>query len=165
MPGDIVGNMRWFQHGHYKAKFQSGLEGVLLSRPLLEGTVRRHVQQLPNVRIVDHSRVLGLLVERMAPLFTAFACSSLAEAPIAAAPTSSSMLRGRGSRFAGVARAARLWQAGVEEVNVGIGYTTRIYRRLPGDLDGDMRRAPRAAGRRARSASGSCSRWRGTAGS
>ena len=26
----------------------------------------------------------------------------------------------------------------VEEVNVGIGYTTRLYRRLPSDLDGDM---------------------------
>ncbi len=26
VPGDIVGNMRWFQHGYYKARFQSGLK-------------------------------------------------------------------------------------------------------------------------------------------
>ena len=57
--GDVVGNVRWFQHGYYKAKFQSGLNGILLSRPLLEGTLRRRVQQLPNVRIVDNTRVMG----------------------------------------------------------------------------------------------------------
>ena len=45
VPGDVVGNIRWFQHGHYKARFQSGLDGVLLSRPLLEVTVRRRVQR------------------------------------------------------------------------------------------------------------------------
>ena len=38
VPGDVIGNVRWFQHGYYKAKFQSGLDGLLLSRPLLEGT-------------------------------------------------------------------------------------------------------------------------------
>ena len=35
VPGDVIGNIRWHQHGHYKAKFASGLEGLLLSRPLL----------------------------------------------------------------------------------------------------------------------------------
>ena len=60
--GDLIGNARWFQHGHYKAKFNSGLEALLLSRPFLEGTVRRQVMKLPNVRIVDNSRVVGLLV-------------------------------------------------------------------------------------------------------
>ena len=29
--GDVVGTARWFQHGHYKAKFQSGLDALLLS--------------------------------------------------------------------------------------------------------------------------------------
>ena len=51
IPGDVVGNIRWFQHGYYKAKFQSGLDGVLLSRPLLEGTLRRRVAALANVAI------------------------------------------------------------------------------------------------------------------
>ena len=55
VPGDVIGSIRWFQHGSYKARFASDLEGVLLSRPLLEGTLRRRVLQLPNVRIVDHS--------------------------------------------------------------------------------------------------------------
>src|SRR5690349_12066192 len=32
VPGDVIGDVRWFQHGFYKAKFQSGLGGVLLSR-------------------------------------------------------------------------------------------------------------------------------------
>ena len=38
--GDVIGDVRWFQHGHYKAKFQSELGGILLSRPLLESTIR-----------------------------------------------------------------------------------------------------------------------------
>ena len=46
IPGDVIGNMRWFQHGYYKAKFTSGLDGLLLSRPLLEVTIRRRVQRL-----------------------------------------------------------------------------------------------------------------------
>src|SRR4029450_8810008 len=41
VPGDIVGNIRWFQHGHYKAQFSSGIDGVLFSRPLIEVTLRR----------------------------------------------------------------------------------------------------------------------------
>ena len=40
VPGDVVGSIRWFQHGYYKAKYQSGLDGLLMSRPLLEGTMR-----------------------------------------------------------------------------------------------------------------------------
>ena len=44
VPGDVIGNFRWFQHGYYKARFASGLEGLLLSRPLLEGTLRRRVR-------------------------------------------------------------------------------------------------------------------------
>ena len=62
--GDVVGNMRWFQHGYYKARFQSGLDGILLSRPMLEVTVRRQVERLPNVSIVQNARVTGLLCDR-----------------------------------------------------------------------------------------------------
>ena len=63
VPGDVIGSVRWFQHGHYKARFQSGLPGLLLSRPLLETSIRRQVKHLPNVRIVDHNHVLGLIAE------------------------------------------------------------------------------------------------------
>ena len=63
IPGDVIGNVRWFQHGYYKAKFQSGLSGILLSRALLEGTLRRRVRRLPNVSIMDGTRTLGLTAD------------------------------------------------------------------------------------------------------
>src|ERR1044071_5298155 len=59
--GDVVGDVRWFQHGFYKAKFGSEFKGILLSRPLLEGTIREQVEQLSNVTIVDQIHVLGLV--------------------------------------------------------------------------------------------------------
>ena len=59
VPGDVVNEIRWFQHGHYKLHFRSGLHGLLLSRPLLEQTVRTRAGMLPNVRLVDETHVLG----------------------------------------------------------------------------------------------------------
>jgi 2-polyprenyl-6-methoxyphenol hydroxylase-like FAD-dependent oxidoreductase len=61
--GDVIGGIRWFQHGHYKAKFHSGLGGLLLSRPLLESRLREHVSQLANVTIVDGLHVMGLVTD------------------------------------------------------------------------------------------------------
>ena len=88
MPGDVVGSFRWFQHGYYKAKFQSGLDGLLLSRPLLEGTIRRRVMQLPNVRILDSTRVMALLVED--GVVRGVRIQQLREAKTSLAPISSS---------------------------------------------------------------------------
>jgi glycine/D-amino acid oxidase-like deaminating enzyme len=31
--GDVIGSMKWYQHGYKKAQFKSGLDGLLLSRP------------------------------------------------------------------------------------------------------------------------------------
>ncbi len=137
VPGDIVGNLRWFQHGHYKARFQSGLKGVLLSRPLLEGTVRRRVLQLPNVRIVDHSRVMGLLRQDDRDTVHGVRVQQRGHEPANAVADFVVDAAGRGSRSPEWLEQLGYGKPAVEEVNVGIGYTTRIYRRLPGDLDGD----------------------------
>ncbi len=59
--GDVIGDVRWFQHGRYKKKFQSGLRGVLMSRPLLEHTIRARVRQRHNIQLVDGRHVIGLL--------------------------------------------------------------------------------------------------------
>jgi flavin-dependent dehydrogenase len=45
---------------------------------------------------------------------------------------------GRGSRSSEWLESLGYGKPPVEEVSVGIGYTTRIYRRLPRDLDGDL---------------------------
>jgi len=47
--GDIVHDTRWCNEGGLLARFKSGLDGLLMTRPLLEGTVRQRVLALPNV--------------------------------------------------------------------------------------------------------------------
>jgi 2-polyprenyl-6-methoxyphenol hydroxylase-like FAD-dependent oxidoreductase len=136
VPGDVIGDIRWFQHGYYKAKFQSGFDGLLLSRPLLEVTLRRQVETLPNVKIVDKTRVLALLTD----------CDRvqgvrMQEAGGDPVPVFADLVvdaSGRGSHSPAWLDELGFGRPPVEEVSVGIGYTTRTYRRLPGDLGGDM---------------------------
>jgi 2-polyprenyl-6-methoxyphenol hydroxylase-like FAD-dependent oxidoreductase len=134
--GDVLGNFRWFQHGYYKAKFPSGFDGLLLSRPLLEVTLRRQVMRLPNVRIVDNTRIAGLVTEggsvrgvRVVQLKRE-PCTVLADLVVDAG--------GRGSRSPEWLEELGYGRPEVDEVSVGIGYTTRIYRRVPGDFGGDV---------------------------
>ena len=133
--GDVIGNVRWFQHGYYKARFQSGLDGVLLSRPMLEVTVRRQVERLPNVSIVQNARVTGLLCEhggvhgvRMLRLGE---CESTVVSDLVVDAS------GRGSHMTDWLASLGFPKPSIDEISVGLGYTTRIFRRLPGDLDGD----------------------------
>ena len=136
IPGDVVGNIRWFQHGYYKAKFQSGLDGLLLSRPLLEGTIRRLVMQLPNVRILDSTRVMALLVED--GVARGVRIQQLREAKTSLGADLVVDASGRASKTPEWLEGLGYDRPDVEEVKVGIGYTTRIYKRLPAHLGGDM---------------------------
>ena len=56
VPGDVVNDFSWHQHGCDKLRFPSGLHGLLLSRPLLEATIRACVRRLPRVRIAERLR-------------------------------------------------------------------------------------------------------------
>jgi 2-polyprenyl-6-methoxyphenol hydroxylase-like FAD-dependent oxidoreductase len=133
--GDVIGNVRWFQHGHFKARFHSGLDGVLLSRPLLEVSVRRQVEQLPNVSIIANARVVGLLsdggsvhgvrVRRLGDPETTVVSDLVVDCS------------GRGSHTPEWLGALGFAKPAADEVFVGLGYTTRVFRRLPGDLGGD----------------------------
>ena len=60
VPGDIVQNSRWFNEGACLARFKSGLDGLLMTRPLLEGTVRRRLLALPNIQVRPKFHVDGL---------------------------------------------------------------------------------------------------------
>ena len=136
VPGDIIGNFRWFQHGHYKARFQSGFGGLLLSRPLLETSIRRQVRYLPNVRIVDHNHVLGLVAEEgrvtgiRVQRETGETSSIMGDLVVDAT--------GRSSRTPEWLESIGFPKPDVEEVHVNLGYTSRIFRRRAGDLAGDI---------------------------
>jgi flavin-dependent dehydrogenase len=109
---------------------------LLLSRPLLEVTLRRLVSKLPNVRIVDNSRVRGLIggsgrvkgvrVQQTGTELFPVTGDFVVDAT------------GRGSRSTEWLDELGYVRPPVDEVHVGIGYTTRIYKRRPADLDGDV---------------------------
>ena len=57
---DISRDAHWCFEGGEHARCESGLEAVLVSRPLLEGMIRQRVRNLPNVLFWDGCQVKGL---------------------------------------------------------------------------------------------------------
>src|SRR5215212_6046140 len=57
---DISGDVYWHQSGGVSRRPASALRGPSMSRPLLERTVRRRVESLPNVTVRGGTAVLGL---------------------------------------------------------------------------------------------------------
>lgn len=137
MTGDVVGSIRWHQHGHDKAKFDSGRRGLLVSRVLLESAVRDCVRALPGVQVLARHHVRELLVSPDLTQVTGVRASLPGADPHDFVADLVVDATGRASRSPD-------WLAGfgystppVDRVRVDIGYTTRIYRRRPTDLDGD----------------------------
>lgn len=74
--GDTQAQVRWYGGGRPLSQAESGLMGLAVSRPLLEGYVRTRVRALPNVQVFeqtvvrelvttpDRARVVGVRVER-----------------------------------------------------------------------------------------------------
>ena len=60
VPGDILDNVRWFLNGRQLRQTVTGLTALSASRPLLEGMVRRRVEALSNVTILDGHDIVGL---------------------------------------------------------------------------------------------------------
>ena len=59
--GDIVNDVIWIGRNVALANGKSDLIGLLASRPVLEGHVRRRLLALPNVRAIEHCVVRGLV--------------------------------------------------------------------------------------------------------
>jgi 2-polyprenyl-6-methoxyphenol hydroxylase-like FAD-dependent oxidoreductase len=133
--GDLGLDTGWWHAGTLHLPHASGIVGLLVSRPVLEGAVLRRVRALPNVELVERCDVLGL--EGGGPVS---GVRFLRRAPGAAVETLSAELTvdasGRGSRLpAWLARAG--WAPPPEEeLKVDLGYATRLYRRRPGQLGG-----------------------------
>src|ERR1700740_980580 len=59
--GDIAGDVNWIGHGVTLKSAPSDLIGLLASRPMLEGHVRRRLLALPNVLMIEGCAVQGLI--------------------------------------------------------------------------------------------------------
>jgi 2-polyprenyl-6-methoxyphenol hydroxylase-like FAD-dependent oxidoreductase len=133
--GDIGGDFLWFQYGRWKLRYPSGLRGIVVSRPYLEGAIRRRIRAIPNVTLVraeaahpnfnrTAGRVTGLLLERRGGRRG----GDVIEADLVVDAS------GRGSQ---APRWLEHW--GFEPprevaVEVNVGYATRTFERRPGDF-------------------------------
>jgi 2-polyprenyl-6-methoxyphenol hydroxylase-like FAD-dependent oxidoreductase len=134
--GDAGGDAGWFHEGGYHARRAHGITTVLVSRPLLEGALLRRVRALESVEIVERCDVLGLAVAdgRVAGVRYVRRAAGAAEELAAADLTVDAS--GRGSRAPAWLEAAGYPRPEEEEVEIDVGYASRLYRRRPGELDG-----------------------------
>ena len=133
---DIARDSRWYHFGGYKVRFESGHRGLMMSRQLIEGHVRRRVLALNRVSLLagcdvlalaasdDRSRVTGVSVQRRG----GEAAAEILSADLVVDAS------GRGSRAGAWLEAIGYPRAPEEEIKIGVGYTSRLYRRRAGDL-------------------------------
>jgi len=137
MLGDMGADMRWHAYGGYRRQFDSGMTGVLMTRAFLEQCVRRRVLELPNVSVrggtaveepvttADRRRVTGLRLK-----VSDGAAAEVVDADFVVDAA------GRGSAAPKWAEALGYSRPEESAVTVNMGYSTRIFKRRPGQLEG-----------------------------
>jgi 2-polyprenyl-6-methoxyphenol hydroxylase-like FAD-dependent oxidoreductase len=135
--GDITGDFLWYQYGHWKLRTNSGLGGVLMSRPLLESTVRKYTKALPNVEFLEgfdsdkpvfsDGRVTGVEVHsRESGATQTIAADFVIDAT------------GRGSQSPKWLKEWGFSTVPETEIQINVGYATAVFERRPEDLWGAM---------------------------
>ena len=135
---DASADMRWFHSGGYHQAGTSSVSGVGVSRPTLEGLMRKRVLALPSVEAIqncnvlglasspDNARVTGVNLERR----TANQGTETLPADLVVDAS------GRGSRSPSWLEALGYERPPEEEVRIDLGYTTCYYRREPDHIPG-----------------------------
>jgi flavin-dependent dehydrogenase len=128
---DVMRDAHFCFEGGEQVRFESGLEGLLISRPLLEGLVRERVRRIPNVRFSDGCQVHGLIAtpdnRRVAGIKTN-GDQLLADLVVDAT--------GRGSHSPIWLEEMGYDQPKVERIEINLTYVTRRFRRSPHHLGG-----------------------------
>jgi 2-polyprenyl-6-methoxyphenol hydroxylase-like FAD-dependent oxidoreductase len=136
--GDIANDITWIGHNVALAQDKSGLIGLLASRPVLEGHVRRRVLKLPNIRAIENCAVQGLATGASRDRVTGVRVriDGKDEETINADLVVDAS--GRGSASPAWLDELGYQRPADEKVEIGIGYMTRTYRRKPGELGGKL---------------------------
>lgn len=133
---DMLESGRFIFQGCRFATAKSHTQGLIASRPLIEAQTRARVLALANVQLIEGCAVLGIVGNsarvRGVRVRRGRAHVDLIEADLIVDAT------GRGSRLP-----AWLSELGAQvprerRVRVDISYATRVYRRTPRDLSGDL---------------------------
>jgi 2-polyprenyl-6-methoxyphenol hydroxylase-like FAD-dependent oxidoreductase len=139
LPGDVVDDVLWFNHGVYLTNAPSGLVGLLVSRPTLEAGVRQRVRQLPGVRLRVESDVVEPVFDRVQRRVTGVRVRPSGGGRAKGETIEADLVidaSGRGSRSPRWLSSSGYAPPREETIPVNIGYMTRLYRRLPGQLGG-----------------------------
>jgi len=135
---DVSRDVRWFQGGAFYYPGVSGISGVGVSRPTLEGSIRTRVLAIPNIQAFEDCNVLGLLTthdqSRVTGVHFRDRKSDHTEKKITAELVVDA--GGRGSHSPAWLEELGYERPREEEVKVGVGYTTCYYRRKPEHLSG-----------------------------
>jgi len=134
--GDIANDIMWMGHNVALAQGKSDLTGLLASRPVLEGHVRRRVMQLPNVRAIENCAVQGLATSASTDRVTGVRVRIDGEQTIEADLVLDAS--GRGSASPAWLEELGYQRPADDKIEIGIGYMTRTYRRTPGELGGKL---------------------------
>jgi 2-polyprenyl-6-methoxyphenol hydroxylase-like FAD-dependent oxidoreductase len=136
--GDIAGDVDWIGHGVTLKSAPSRLVGLLAPRPVLEGHVRRRLQALSNIRVIENCAVQDLVAaaDNAAIRGVRVKIGSGEEHRITADLVVDAS--GRGSSSPAWLESLGFAKPEEERIEIGIGYTTRVYRRHPGDLGGKL---------------------------
>ncbi len=133
---DIAADGRWYHFGGYKVRFKSGISGPAQSRPLLEREVRERVLARSNVEALQGREGIGLLANedrsRVTGVTIRDAAGETAEQWLAADLVVDAT--GRGSRAPAWLDVIGYERPTESTVTIGVGYTSRVYRRRPGDF-------------------------------
>jgi 2-polyprenyl-6-methoxyphenol hydroxylase-like FAD-dependent oxidoreductase len=133
---DVINDMRWHQPGGYRLRFDSGLQGISMSRPLLEAGIRRRVKLIANIAVIDGREVTGLTASADRTRVTGITFRRRGEGNPEETLAAEFVVDagGRGSHAPAWLEALGYERPEEEKITVGVGYTTRLYRRHPGDL-------------------------------
>ena len=132
--GDMLQDFLWFQYGHWKLRFESGLRGMVASRPHLEQAIRRKNRAVPTIKFVQ-AEAAGLKLDSTKLHVTGVLVRTKgAERPV---PLHADLVvdaSGRGSQSAKWLEDAGFDRPKEISVRVDVGYATRLFERKPGDL-------------------------------
>jgi hypothetical protein len=137
--GDLLADARYYLSGNQLRQTRSGLVFLSASRPLLEGHVRARIRALPNLRFLDRSIVVGLVTAPRGRRVTGVRVrppDSSAEELLGADLVVDAS--GRGSSTPAWLDALGYSRPEREQIRIGLGYATRIYRMPPDALDGNL---------------------------
>lgn len=134
---DMQGDIHWYLDDYLLKTARTGLEGIGISRPVLEWLIRSRVAALPGVTITDATDVVGLVTadDHVTGVTVGAARTrDAAEQTIAADLVIDAA--GAGSRLPVWLPQLGLDAPRTTRVRAGVTYVTRMYRRDQKQLDG-----------------------------